>query len=76
MFPNNVPKLVLFLQGHHAIQTSTDVTFQSTDFCQTATRFDPVIWSSARQLYFVFSVALRGSCHHVIDDVKITQVVS
>ena len=40
----------------------------------TATRFDPVLWSPARKLNFVFSVALRGCRHQIIDDVQITQV--
>ena len=62
------------VQGVYAIQNSTDVTFQSTDFCQTATRFDLNFWSAARQLYFIFSVALRGCRHQIIDDVQVTQV--
>ena len=78
-FHHNVPKqyrqlLVLFLQGPYAIQTSTDVTFQSTDICQTTTRFDPLLWSPAGQLYFVFSITLRGCRHQIIKDVQVTQV--
>ena len=57
---------MLFFQGLYAIQTSTDGTFQSTEFCQTATRFDPVLWSPAMQLYLVFSVALKGCRHQIM----------
>ena len=42
----------------------------SKDFCHTTTRFDPVLWSPARQLHFVFPVAPRGCCHHIIYDVN------
>ena len=74
-FHHNVPKqyrqlLVLSLWGFHAIQTSTNGTLQYTDFCQSATRFDPVFWSPARQLHSVFPVAPRGCCHHIIYDVR------
>ena len=62
------------LQCLYAIQTSTDVTLQSTDFCQTTTRFDPVLWSPVRQLYLVFSAAVRNCRHQIKDDAKVTQV--
>ena len=48
---SSIPYAVSQVSSLHAVKTSTHMTFQSTDFRQTATIFYPVFWSPARQLH-------------------------